>query len=261
MNSRILIGGGIALAAFAASVYTGCSTPSEPVTTPPQPVFVDTTMPPNPIDHRIYADAGVQDAIDIEWKPDTTGNTSGYILYRSTGDSTVGSDGLLKTRIILAQLESSNQLFQPLDTSFTDTTGITPGARYYYQLQAFYRSPTNTLTYSKPTHVDLSTSFLYAQRVLLQSPNGIDTLHGFPAKFLWLDPNNGGTYQIIIQRSDNGDFAWSSDEQLFGNPVAFEYPVTAPPLATGVQYQWRVRWLGATYGGSSSTWMGFTLSP
>ncbi len=262
MNSRNLIARGVALAALAASAvgYAGCSTPSEPVITPPQPAFVDTTMPPNPVDHRIYADAGPQDAIDLEWKPDTTGNTSGYMLYRSIGDSTVGSDGLLKNRVLLVQLESSNQLIQPLDTSYTDTTGISPGARYYYQLQAFYRSPTNTITYSKPTHVDLSTSFLYGNRVLLQAPTGVDTLHGFPVKFLWLDPSGGGNYQIIIQRTDNGDYVWSFDTMIFGSPVALEYPLSAPPLVPGVQYQWRVKWLGS-YGGSSSTWTGFTISP
>ncbi|HZK77098.1 MAG TPA: hypothetical protein VFD13_09335 [Candidatus Kapabacteria bacterium] len=261
MNKRILVGMIVLLASGGAIVIgtASCSAPAEPVITPPQPAFVDSTMPPNPVDHRIYADAGPQDAIDIEWKPDTTGNTSGYLLYRSINDSTVDSDGLLKTHTIIAQLESDNQLIQPLDTSFTDT-GIAAGARYYYQLQAFYRSPTNTLTYSKPTHVDLSTSFRYASRALLQSPNGLDTLHGFPVKFLWIDPNGGGTYQIIIQRTDNGNFVWSSDEPIFGNPVALEYPTNAPSLVPGVEYQWRVKWLG-TYGGSSSTWFGFTISP
>ncbi|MFI5201359.1 MAG: hypothetical protein ACHQNE_03120 [Candidatus Kapaibacterium sp.] len=262
MNSRILIGRAVALAAIAVSAiwYAGCSTPSEPAITPPQPAFVDSTMPPNPVDHRIYADAGVQDAIDLEWKPDTTGNTSGYIVYRSIGDSTVGSDGLLKTRVVLAQLESSNQLFQTLDSTYTDTSEIHPGARYYYQLQAFYRSPTNTLTYSKPTHVDLSTSFLYENRVLLQSPNGLDVLHALPAKFLWLDPNAGGNYQIIVQRTSDAVFVWSYDTQIYENPAVIEYPLSAPKLEAGVQYQWRVKWLGS-YGGSSSTWTGFTISP
>jgi hypothetical protein len=262
VNKRIDIGmiaGFVAIAVIILS-GAGCSTPQEPEITPSQPAFVDTTEPPNPVDHRIYADAGIQNAIDIEWKPDTTGNTSGYVLYRSIGDSTVGSDGLLKNRILLVQLESSNQLFEQLPTSYIDTNQITAGARYYYQLQAFYRSPTNALTYSKPTHVDLSTSFLYANRVLLQSPNGQDMLLGFPAKFSWLDPNGGGNYQIIVQRTDNGDFVWSFDTSIFGNPVVLEYAMSAPPLVPGVEYVWRVKWLGS-YGGSSSTWMGFTISP
>jgi hypothetical protein len=251
------------LLAFVTSIVGlgGCSAPQEPVTTPPEPAFVDTTMPPNPVDHRIYADAGVQDAIDIEWKPDSTGNTSGYILYRAIGDSSVGSDGILKNHPILVQLESSNQLIDPLPTFYSDTNQITPGARYYYQLQAFFRSPTNAVTYSKPTHVDLSTSFLYAKRVLLQSPNGMDTVPGLPVKFQWLDPNGGGDYQIIVQRTDNDDYVWSELKQEFENQVTEEYPMSAPPLVPGVQYQWRVKWLGGTYGGSSSTWFGFTVSP
>jgi hypothetical protein len=239
--------------------FAGCSSPSEPEITPPVPVFVDTTMPSNPVDHRIYADPGPQDAIDIEWKRDSSMNTSGYILYRSIGDSTVGSDGLLKHRILLAQFESNNQFFQPLDTSFRDTTGIAPGATYYYQLQAFYRSPTNKLTYSLPTNVDISTSFTFAKRVILLSPNGMDTLFGSPAKFLWQDPHSGGNYQIIVQRLDTYEYVWSEQKNDFENQITEEYPMTAPPLVAGVEYQWRVKWL-ASHGGSSSTWMGFTVT-
>ncbi len=262
MNRPIIIGWAAALLALAASILgaAGCSTPQEPEITPPQPAFVDTTMPPNPIDHRIYADAGAQDAIDIEWKRDTTGNTTGYLLYRSIGDSAVGSDGILKNHTLIAQLESTNPLIQPVDTFYTDTIGIAPGATYYYQLQAYYRSPTNTLTYSTPTKVDRSTSFTYAARVTLLSPAGVDTLHGFPAEFSWHDPNNGGSYQIIVQRVDNQEYVWSEIESGFGNPVIFDYPMSAPALVPGVEYQWRVKWLGS-YGGSSSTWMGFTVSP
>ncbi len=68
---------------MAIALIAGCSAPTVPTITPPEPAFVDSTMPPNPIDHRIYADAGSRDAIDIEWYADTTGNTSGYRLYRS----------------------------------------------------------------------------------------------------------------------------------------------------------------------------------
>src|ERR1700733_5035344 len=146
---------------FLAAIAAGCKTPSEPNITPPQPQFADASIPPNPVDSRIYPDVGAIDAIDIEWKPDTSGNTSGYILYRSIDDSTVGSNGLLKNGTLIAQLESSNQLIQPLPTSFKDKTGITAGAIYWYQLQGYYRTPTNTLTYSTPTHVDATTSFTY----------------------------------------------------------------------------------------------------
>ena len=77
-----------------AVVFSSCKAPSEPGITPPEPVFVANSTPPDPVDRGIYADVGAQNAIDIEWKPDSTGNTSGYLLYRSIGDSSVGSDGL-----------------------------------------------------------------------------------------------------------------------------------------------------------------------
>ncbi len=109
-------------------------------------------------------------------------------------------------RVTIAQLETTNQLIDPLPTSYQDTTGISPGATYYYQLQAYYRSPNNTLTFSKPTHVDRSTSFTYAKRVELNSPFGVDALHGSPAAFAWEDPNAIGHYQIILQRLDDYAF-------------------------------------------------------
>jgi len=238
---------------------SGCSTPAEPQTTPPQPVFADPTYPPNPVDSRIYADVGAVDAIDIEWKPDTTGITSGYIVYRSTNDS-IGPDGLLKDKTIIAQLESSNQLIQPLPTTFKDTTGIAWGATYWYQLQAYYRSPTNNLTYSVPTHVDLTTSFAYHQRASLFNPNGQDSLHGFPLKFLWEDPEDGGTFQIIVERTDISSYVWSALLQDFESQLTEEYPTSATQLLSNVPYRWRIKKI-VPNGGSSSIWMTFTVSP
>src|ERR1039457_6439025 len=86
----------VTLAVLTASV-SGCGSPNEPGITPPQPSFTPASIPPNPVDSRIYGDVGPIDAIDIEWNPDPSGNTSGYLLYRSIND-TIGSDGLLKNR-------------------------------------------------------------------------------------------------------------------------------------------------------------------
>ncbi len=242
-------------------VFSSCKAPSEPGITPPEPVFVANSMPPDTVDHGIYADVGPQNAIDIEWKPDTTGNTSGYLLYRSIGDSSVGTDGLLAHRTTIADLESSNPLVEPPPTSFQDTLGITPHATYYYQLQAFYRSPSNQLTYSLPTHPGLSTSFTYAARVLPLSPNGTDTLHGFPLQLIWDDPNNGGSYQIIVQRLDNSNYVASWTYPDFGSTVTTTYPPSGIPLVPGVPYQWRVKWVGPSFGGSSSPWTAFSIEP
>ena len=243
------------------AVLAGCSTSPEPEIQPPLPAFVDSTAPPNPVDHRIYAgvDAGI-DVIYIEWKPDTTNNTSGYILYRSN-DSTVGNDGLLDSnRMTIAQFESTNQLIEPLPTSYRDTSNITPGATYYYQLQAYYRSPTNKLTYSKPTHVDLTTSFHYSDRVQLLDPSGPVTNPPTGLKFRWQDPDDGGTFQIIVKRTDVQQYVWSALDQDFQNTLTVEYPLAAVPLVSGSEYQWRVKRI-IPYGGSSSSWMTFSISP
>ena len=219
------------------------------------------TTPPDAIDQGIYADDGPQNAIDLQWHPDSTGKTTGYLLYRSINDSSVGSNGILAHGTVIADIESSNQLIEPLDTSYVDTLGITPGPTYaYYQLQALNRSVTNVVTYSHPTRVGLSTSFTYAQRVLLIKPSGTDTLHGSPLPLLWDDPNNGGSYQIIIQRLDNQEYVWSYIYQGFESAETIQYPIAATPLVPGVPYQWRVKWTQPN-GGSTSTWMGFSIEP
>ena len=242
-----------------AAIAAGCSTPNDPGITPQQPAFADASNTSNPVDSRIYADVGAVDAIDIEWKPDTSGNTSGYILYRSI-DDIIGSDGLLKNRTVVAQLESNNQLIEPLPTSFKDTTGIAPGATFWYQLQAYYRSPTNNLTYSAPTHVDITTSFNYQQRAILFNPNGLDSLHGLPLKFLWEDPSDGGEFQIIVQSTDNFSYPYSALVNDFENQLTEEYPSTATPLIAGVSYRWRIKKITPN-GGSSSVWVTFQVFP
>jgi hypothetical protein len=243
--------------------FAGCSAPDEPVVTPPQPHFVERTAPPNPIDRGIYADVDpTLDAIVIEWKPDSTGTTTGYLLYRAIGDSTVGTDGLLTNRVMIARFESSNSLVESLPTSYRDTAGIAPGGVFWYQLQAFHRSPTGKVTYSTPTHVDFATSFSYEQRDILLSPNSqYDTLHGLPLKFIWQAPGQAGAYQIIVQRMDNLKYVWSSGVlHLFDSTPAVEYPPTADSLLPNISYRWRVkRW--TQYGGSTSPWITFGVVP
>ena len=261
MNRKSLHIGIIFFATMLSAIaLSACSAPQEPVVTPPEPLFETSSVPPDPVDHGIYADVGVQNAIDIEWKPDSTGTTNGYLLYRSIGDSSIGSDGLLINRTTIADIESSNQLIAPLNTSFLDTVNITPGATYYYQLQAFNRSPSNTVTYSHPTHVGILTSFKYQQRIQLISPSGSVSLKGFPLQMIWNDPNSGGSYQIIIQRLDTLQYVWSALDQDFESAVSIKYPSSATPLVPGAPYQWRVKWIEPN-GGSSSAWMGFSVSP
>ncbi len=53
---------------------------------------------------------------------------------------------------------------------------------------------------------------------------------------------------------------WDTVVYDFESSAIEQYPLTAPPLLAGVQYQWRVKVL-LPYGGSSSTWMAFTVVP
>ncbi len=238
----------------------GCSSSTEPDIIPPQPRFADASQPGSAVDHRIFADVDAQhNAIVVEWRSDSTNNTSGYTLYRAT-DSTVGADGLLLSKQILAQFESSNSLGAPLPTSYQDTLGILPGGTFWYQLQAFYRSPTNKLTYSSPTAVDRSTSFQYAERLIQNAPAGQVVAPPSGLQFRWANPDRGGNYQIIVQRTDNQQFVWSYLGQDYQTTTTLEYPSTAIPLIPGVQYRWRVKRV-VPNGGSTSSWMTFNILP
>ena len=240
--------------------FVGCSSPTEPEITPLQPRFVNSAPYNSSVDHRIFADVdALHNAIVIEWYADTTNNSSGYILYRAT-DSTVGSDGLLASGQILAQFESSNSLGEPLPTSYQDTTNIIPGGTYWYQLRAFYRSPTNKITYSLPTHVDATTSFQFTKRLLQDAPAGPVTIPPAGLQFRWDNPDKGGQYQIILQRTDNQQIVWSYNAEDDYPNTTVVYPTTATPLITGIQYRWRVKRI-VMNGGSTSPWMTFNIVP
>ena len=241
------------------TLLEGCSGPSEPPLAPPQPVFVPNSASSDPVDHGIFADVGGQNAIDIEWQTDTTGGTSGYRLFRSN-DSSVGSDGLLVNRIQIADLESSNPVLIPPPTSWIDTLNIAPGGTYYYQLQGLFQASNNSVTYSIPTHPGFATSFHFDARSQPLAPNGSDTLHGFPLSFLWYDPNNGGTFRILVQRLDTRQFVANWSDQVFASTITANYPDTATPLIPGIEYQWRVKWI-ESHGGSTSPWTAFNIEP
>jgi hypothetical protein len=247
-------------------MIAGCSSPDEPVVTPPNPSFVPNSNVTDPVEHGIYADVDATlDAIWIEWNADSTETTTGYVLYRSL-DDTIDTDGLLTHRITIARFESTNPLIDRLPSSYRDTVGIVSGVRYWYQLLAFHRSPTGKVTYSTPTRVSDTTSFRYLDRPEIESPNGIESLQsGLPLKLRWRDPSlgaQGGHFLIIIQRLDNLKFVCVQDVRSFGLDISAEYPTPpeADSLEKDVPYRWRVKCL-ATYGGSTSAWIPFGITP
>jgi hypothetical protein len=244
-------------------LYIGCSNDAPPDITPPMPRFVASSQAPDPVEHGIYADVDpTRNAIWIEWYADTTHNTTGYLLFRSS-DSTVGEDGLLRDSIVLGDFETSNDVQDPLPTSFRDTTNIQPGGVYYYQLRAFYRSPTGTVTNSTPTHPGLSSSYMFEEPIQQVSPVGTVTVPDIGLNFVWHDDSwrNGGDFQIIVQRDDTKEFVLSAKvSNAFGSVIQTTYPTSSPALIKGVPYVWRVKRLNlARPGGFSSPWYAFQI--
>ncbi|MDP4200080.1 MAG: hypothetical protein Q8922_06315 [Bacteroidota bacterium] len=242
-------------------ILVGCSTPQEPQITPPQPHFIPTSIPPDPVDRGIYADVDPNtNAIWIEWQMDSSRATTGYILRRAT-DPAIGPDGILADSArIVAQLETTDQTIEPLPTSYRDTAAILPGATFWYQLQAYHRSPTGTLTYSTPTPVDVTTSFHYTNPVIPLSPNGPTKPPPTGQTFSWQDPEDGDSFQIIVERLDSERYVWSERLSEFSNQPIVNYPDSAERLAPNGQYRWRVKRI-ITHGGSSSRWSSFSILP
>lgn len=224
---------------------------------PPAARFVTQNFPPNPIDHGIYADPG-EDAIVLEWYTDGTKKTTGYEVYRSEDDS-VAADGLLKNRLLLKSIESSNQLFEPLDTSYVDTS-VVVGTRYFYQVRPFNRSQSNRVTYGAATIVTDTTSYRLFPKLNTLLPN--DAITKAELSFTWDDPEHGGAYQIIMQNADNLKTVWSSTTLQVYNTLAEAYNIDGvgvpiDSLKAG-NYRWRIKKFGG-FGGSSSLFQPFHL--
>ena len=242
-------------------LLAGCSSPSETEIVPPQPEFTAPGLSGDPIDHRIYADVDPNiNAIWIEWKPDTTHTTTGYLLRRSL-DSAVGGDGVLSdSAILIAKLETTDQTIEPLPTSYRDTAQIFPGATYFYQLQPYHRSPSGTLTYGKPTHVDLSTSYHYTEPVQPYAPTGPMKVPVSGITFSWHDPKEGGTFQLIVERLDTEKYVLSDVFPEYGKDQQKQYDASQLLLMPNGSYRWRIKRI-ILNGGSSSRWTAFAILP
>ncbi len=235
-------------------MLNGCPSSIEPSVTPPQPNFIPTSYPPNPIDHGIYADPGL-DFIVMEWTSDPGKTTTGYVVFRSKND-TLGSDGLLRDRSQVATIESPNQLVETLDTTFIDSLGTNNySIQNYYQVEAYHTAGSNVKTYSKPSSVE---SFALLPKPMLNSPSG-DNSDG--TTFSWNDIGLGGQFQIIVRKADTKQIVWGSNNLLLAGPLSTNYDsdsLATEQLVPGQQYQWRVKKIG-TNRGSSSNWQNFSV--
>lgn len=242
-----------------ALLAVGCGTEIEPSIEPPQPIIYQRTLPPDPVDHGLFADVSAErPAIWIEWNSDASKKTSGYEIYRSS-DDTLGGDGLLKNRILVGRNEPSNDLQQKIDTLTRDTINVIYGKRYYYQVRAFNRSATNRYTFSKPSPVR-HYRLISAPVPLRPSTNGVDVpQEGFEFSWTYPDQQEGGFFQIVLERVNPPGVIWASDDiTSFGEVVIERYPTTAPKLVPSILYRWRVKRITSD-GGSSSYWQQFSV--
>jgi hypothetical protein len=236
-------------------MLNGCPSPMEVGVEPPQPNFIATTYPPSPIDHGLYADPGL-DFIVMEWNADPTRTTTGYQVFRST-NGTLGIDGLLRDGSQIATIESPNQLFETLDTSFIDSLGSSAYAfQYFYQVRAYHTSGSSKKTFGKPSAVG---SFGLLPKPTINAPSG-DTVDA--GSFSWNDGANGGKFQIIVRNADTKEIMWGSNYifEFSGGTLNNFYnsDLLGKPLISGQHYQWRVKKIGDRKG-SSSYWQNFSV--
>jgi hypothetical protein len=176
-------------------------------------------------------------------------------------DSAVDADGVLSDSAkVIAKLETTDQTIEPLPTSYRDTAQIFPGATYFYQLQAYHRSPSGNLSYSRPTHVDLTTSYHYTHPVEPFEPTGPMKIPANGMGFSWFDPEDGGTFQLIVERLDQSQYVFSKVFQEYAKEPQEQYDQSQLPLVPNGVYRWRIKRI-IPYGGSSSRWTAFSISP
>jgi hypothetical protein len=240
-------------------VLCSCGPDVEPRIVPPQPLIYPGTLPPDPADHGVFADVNAERAaIWIEWNSDVEDKTSGYEIYRSE-DSAVDDDKVLLGKLIVGRKEPSNDLVQQIDTTHRDTIDVQYGKRYHYQVRAFNRSATNQYTFSKPSPVR-HYRLLHPPTPTRPSTNGVEVPAG-GLEFSWgyEDQNEGGFFQIVLERVNPPSVIWSSGMiPQFGDVVIERYPKTAPPLLSNILYRWRVKRV-TTDGGASSYWQQFSV--
>jgi hypothetical protein len=236
----------------------GCKTIVEPGVEPPQPRFVPQSLPPDTVDRGFNAEVSVDTAIRFQWFGDRERKTDGYLIYRSEDDTMDGD--FLKNKRLIAEITSSNQLFDPLDTLFVDTVGVQSHKRYYYQLQSYNLSLPKT--YSKPTPVQFEHSFYLTAKPSQAYPTANGVLEpNLP--FTWVDEDQAGVYQVMVRRVDNNQYVWSSREIMVfsGFAQSAMYGTedsTAVPLISGVEYEWRVKSL-VRNAGNTSKWQRFRV--
>ena len=246
------------LCSLAILLVAGCSSILEPGIMPATPEFLKQSLPPDTVDRGINAEISADTAIRLEWHSDPSRRTDGYVIFRSEDDTIVGD--FLKNGKIIAEIISTNQLFDPLDTVFVDTVGVKTHQRYFYQIQAYNSSPPKT--YSQPTPVTLAASYYLTAKPGQSYPTADGTLEpNLP--FAWVDPDHTGVYQVIVRRVDNHQYVWSSS-QIFifsGSAEAALYgtaDTAATPLISGMEYEWRVKAVGNN-AGNTSKWQRFRV--
>jgi hypothetical protein len=237
-----------------------CGTEIEPSIEPPQPVITPNVLPPEAQDHGVFADVSTdKNAIWVEWGADASRKTSGYEIYRSTGD-TLDGDGMLKGRLTIGRNEPSNDLQQRLDTLFRDTIDVRLGQRYYYQVRAFNRSATNRYTWSKPSQIRHYRLISSPTPIRPSTTNTELPAEGLDFSWTYSDQSEGGAFQVVVERVNPPMVMWSSGRiQRFGDIVIEKYPSSATPLEPNVLYRWRVKRMTSDGGGSSSYWQQFSI--
>ncbi len=191
------------------------------------------------VEHGIDA-VPENDAIFLEWHPNSEEHLSGYAIYRSETED--------KNFMQIGKVASQNK---PIDTTFVDTS-VSLNTRYFYFVRAYdeadqFSAPTDTVEYKLIEKPDL----LYPiQDVIVDNKPNFEWENMSSDSFYFRMEHIQSDLNWVVGKTIKYDFPenWNLDE--FGITISLERG----------RYQWRIDAVGVDHSGSESNWGYFIVN-
>ena len=202
-------------------------------------------IPQTPLLHPQASAIPQQNAIRIEWDPNTEENLAGYRIYRSTS----AKEEDFQT---IAAASEQDSYYEDADVSI--------GIKYYYRISAFDDMENES---DKSDAVD----YTLLEKPALIEPADQAVINTTTPTFEWLDVSGASSYVIhVYSRAvdvNTWQETWNSEKIYPYQNLCKTYNDdnrALKPLKSGMTYKWRVDSSGGRSTGSQSRWRHFTVT-
>ena len=204
----------------------------------------ETDIPGIPLISPLASAFPEQNAIRIEWEPNSEANLAGYRIYRN---SMANSEDFQ----LIAEVSEK-------DNSYQDTD-VAVGTKYQYKISAFSFS-------GHESDRSDAVSYTLLEKPVLVEPDDQAAMGNSTPIFIWLAVSGASAYTIHMQKhSDDGNFwevVWESDKVYPYQSLRKIYNDdgrAVESLKNGAAYRWRVDSSGGRSSGSQSRWRYFSV--